>query len=487
MYDLIIVEDEPVVRRGLSQYPWAKWNLHLAGAFSGVQETLGWLHRHRADLMITDVRMTDGDGLALCDRVRVLQTNVVTVVLSAYSEFELARHAIDVGVFAYLIKPLDDDEMDGVLRRAIHYIDDCHRKDTALRHLNEQTVLRDLVLGRGADTESLNLELPLVVAVVKASPVRWQHFADCYPEWVRWSAPIDQAHTVVMVSVKDMATLHAGLVAEQLPSGWSGPVDSVDFLAQAFLEARRALERQGESPARRLDEVARNGHARRFPHGEWFAVMDELIQSAQTLSQGAWLEACSRLEQWSPKVSNLEILQPVVLELIYRIQRAVVGSDAGRVAAQDWQSIIATIEEARSLAEVTACLRGPLWELLERQERRHEAERVTLEQKRALAFITTHLGSDLSAQATAEHLGMSVSRFSRWFHDTMGRHYLEYVTDLRIERAKWLLANSDSPVHVVASEVGYTDPRYFKQVFRERIGLGPGAFRTSLGTRKVLP
>lgn len=477
MLDLIIVEDEPVVRRGLSEYPWNKWNLRLAGAFAGVQETRTWLQSHRADVIITDVRLGDGTGLALCDEVSQSPTPTVTVVLSAYSEFELARHAIDAGVFAYLLKPLDDEELDSVLARAIHALDERRHHNTVLRQMAEQALLRDLVLGRSVDVEAFDLAFPLVVAVIQASPLGWQRVVDHHLERARWWAPIDHGETLALVSVKEMAQWQAGLVAQRLMSGWSGPIDSAAEVAEAFAVARRAL---AEQTRRTFPDRAEHGalaDRHETLYAAWFKTMDAMVQAARGLSRRDWLEGCARLAALSQELPSWQAVRPAVLELLYRIQPPPASNALGMAVEQDWSEIIAAIEEAPRIEDVVDCLMGRLWTLLEQAEHRQEAQRSAVELQRALTFIASHLGSDLSGQATAEHLGMSVSRFSRWFQETMGTHYLDYVTDLRMERARWLLQHSEVAVAVVASEVGYSDARYFKQVFRQRMGIGPGVFR----------
>ncbi len=375
-----------------------------------------------------------------------------------------------------------------MLRRAVQSIEDYQRKDHALRHLREQTGLRDLVLGRKSVGSALPLEFPLVVGVVKASPAGWQRLVDGYSEWVRWSVAIDQAHTVVLVPLPEMERLQAGLVAEHLVSSWSGAVNALSEVHPAFLEARQALESSSGPGSLRIDHVGPNNPSgQKFPYGDWFFVMDEMVQAAETLSGSAWFKGCDRLAEWSLDPAALDTMRPVVLELMYRIQKTVLGRSAESVVSTEWLAMIGVIEEAKAMCEVTECLRGALWALLEREEQGRAKEKTSLEQQRALAFITSHLSSDLSAQATAEYLGMSLSQFSRWFQDSMGQHYLEYVTKLRIERARWLLATSDAPVAVIASQVGYSDARYFKHVFRERVGLGPGAFRSSTAAKKPNP
>jgi two-component system response regulator YesN len=83
----------------------------------------------------------------------------------------------------------------------------------------------------------------------------------------------------------------------------------------------------------------------------------------------------------------------------------------------------------------------------------------------------------ISLQAVAAHVGHSMCHFSTVFGEQMGKTFKEYLTDLRIKRAKELLRTTGLRSSEISDRVGYNDPHYFSLVFRKCTGLSPKEFR----------
>lgn len=98
--------------------------------------------------------------------------------------------------------------------------------------------------------------------------------------------------------------------------------------------------------------------------------------------------------------------------------------------------------------------------------------------QRAARFIQNNYGdSSMSLQQVAKHAGFSSTHFSTVFSKKMGCTFIEYLTRLRMKRAKELLAETDSKLAEIAMEIGYNDPNYFSHVFRKREGISPREYR----------
>lgn len=82
-----------------------------------------------------------------------------------------------------------------------------------------------------------------------------------------------------------------------------------------------------------------------------------------------------------------------------------------------------------------------------------------------LNYIEHNYCSDLTLDAVAKFVHLNTQYFSRYFKKTLGITFTEYVTKLRIEKAKKLLAETNYPVYRIASEVGFSDSAYFNKVF----------------------
>ncbi|MBR2477012.1 MAG: helix-turn-helix transcriptional regulator [Clostridia bacterium] len=92
-------------------------------------------------------------------------------------------------------------------------------------------------------------------------------------------------------------------------------------------------------------------------------------------------------------------------------------------------------------------------------------------------YININRNSTITSEHICKHIGCSRSLISHQFKDKTGMSLREYITSLRLEDAKVLLANSDLSVTEVAFAVGFSSSNYFANVFKRDIGMSPGEYR----------
>ena len=126
MYDktILIVDDEPRTREGLKKtldkgYEGA---LQILTASNGA-ETLEIIEEQRVHVLLTDIRMTEISGLQLLKILKEKDRLPVTIVISAYPEFEYAQEALSLGVINYLLKPISKKKLMEAVEEAIKVYD----------------------------------------------------------------------------------------------------------------------------------------------------------------------------------------------------------------------------------------------------------------------------------------------------------------------------------------------------------------------------
>lgn len=100
--------------------------------------------------------------------------------------------------------------------------------------------------------------------------------------------------------------------------------------------------------------------------------------------------------------------------------------------------------------------------------------------KEALRYVEEHLEQGLGLRDAAQHVHLNPSYFSVLFKEQMGMTFIEYVTRLRIQKAKELLLQTKLPVGEIAERVGYQTTKYFNKVFKEYEGHSPGSYRNEV-------
>ena len=117
MLKTIIVDDEVNIRQGLEKaLDWGKYGFTVAGSAEDGVEALKIFEELKPCLVITDIKMPRMDGLELSRELKMRDPQISIIIISGYSDFSYAREAIRFGVADYLLKPVDFDELAGVLK-----------------------------------------------------------------------------------------------------------------------------------------------------------------------------------------------------------------------------------------------------------------------------------------------------------------------------------------------------------------------------------
>lgn len=120
MYRVLVVDDEKYIRKSIiNRVNWERCQTEVVGEASDGEEGYRLVMQCRPNIIITDIRMPGMDGLALAKKVEEDYPQIRVIIISAYNDFEYARTAISYGVREYLLKPVDEGEMEAVLLRLV--------------------------------------------------------------------------------------------------------------------------------------------------------------------------------------------------------------------------------------------------------------------------------------------------------------------------------------------------------------------------------
>ena len=121
MFKAVVVEDEELLRLGLINYfDWKSYGFELAGEAGNGEKGLEVIRKVEPDMVITDIKMPEMDGLELAEKLLELYPDIKMIFLTAYSDFEYVRLALRMGVSDYLLKPFQDGELEGAVQRLLH-------------------------------------------------------------------------------------------------------------------------------------------------------------------------------------------------------------------------------------------------------------------------------------------------------------------------------------------------------------------------------
>lgn len=135
MLKVLVVDDEVIVRKGIVLgVDWVKMDCVIVGEAANGIEGLAAAESYKPNLIITDVRMPRMDGIEMMQELRRRGCRAHAIFLTAYSDFEYLRSALQLGAADYLLKPFRDEELAAAIERV-------HRKDEELSELSREDIL----------------------------------------------------------------------------------------------------------------------------------------------------------------------------------------------------------------------------------------------------------------------------------------------------------------------------------------------------------
>jgi two-component system response regulator YesN len=144
MYTILIVDDKTLIRKGLiKMIHWEALGVQPAGEAENGRKAINMIKKKQPDMVITDIRMPDCDGISLLKEISAEYPDIKTIVISGYDDFEYARAAIKSGSLDYLLKPVDPKELNRAIEHACKIIE--RDKKLLVTERNDEPLYRPLL------------------------------------------------------------------------------------------------------------------------------------------------------------------------------------------------------------------------------------------------------------------------------------------------------------------------------------------------------
>ena len=500
MTKVFLVDDEIAIRESLrNSFPWEEKGYQLVGEAPDGEMALPMIRDLNADILLTDIRMPFMDGMKLCEEVQKTMPWVERIILSGYDDFAYAQKAISLGVKEYLLKPVTAKELEAALERVSRQIEEKRRDRENLTALRERLssgnqFLRDKLLaslftdeGDSEDDEALlkqmrdlgvNLTAGCYAVIDISFPAEGEKRMNCRNALVSL-AEMSGGGVFVCSAPKGARALVLGDNPEDTEERAysrlliSGGDTVTDFreIRQSMKNARHARHLQGPETNEERKIIGVN----------------ETAGSRQPLSETELSPLYERLQY-----ATEEEVEPILTEYTRSLDPGlalgylrVAGLLAARRIIQEAEG---TPKEVLSdeLVEETMHAEGEegyrlLSELLKKAIAFRNLNRAGYGDptiSRARAYLSEHYADpNLMLQDVAGEVHLSQSHFSTVFAQETGLTFTQYLTALRIGKARELLEATEMRSSQIAQEVGYNDSHYFSYLFKKTTGMTPSDFR----------
>lgn len=135
MYKVVIVDDEPVIVKGLKQIiNWEKFGCEVAGTAESGMEGMKLINELNPDILISDISMPGTDGLTMIAAIKSEHSDMQIAILTGYRDFDYAQSAIRLGVSRFLLKPSKIDEIEEAITAMTQKLDSLAKEKAASVH-----------------------------------------------------------------------------------------------------------------------------------------------------------------------------------------------------------------------------------------------------------------------------------------------------------------------------------------------------------------
>lgn len=521
--------------------PWEELGFELVGEAADGEMALPLLIRQQPDLLITDIKMPFMDGLTLARLAKKEIPGLKVVILSGYDDFNYAKQAIGIGVEDYLLKPITKnaliERLSEIRSRYEHektqkeYYEKFQREMQAYEKNSSRDFFEALVDGsmdmmevyKRAEKLGLDIVAEAYNVLIFTMNCDEDFFGqrDEYSSWEAESLELLEnffaGHSSAMLFRSNIFSYGVLLKGqrETIEENTRACVDEIrkilsrqDGRREWFLAVGQSVERL--SQIQKSYHTASRAFSQRYLYDENILYYDEMETMEHPGGQ-AETEDNAYLQKVDVNALNPAILQKflsnglqeetenfvkdyfyaigqepmeslvfrnyVILNVRFSVISFIkgLGCDTNEMESADTEEVLA--ESGKNMESAIAYAKKMISQAIEiRDQNSGNKNRSIL--KTAVDFIDSHyMEEDISLNTVANVANVSSNHFSALFSQNMGQTFIEYLTTLRMNKAKELLRCTGMRSSEIAGEIGYKDAHYFSYLFKKTQGMTPSDYR----------
>ena len=530
---VFLVEDEVIIRNGVKKsINWEKEGYDFVGEASDGELAYPMILKERPDILITDIRMPFMDGLELSRLVKEKLPNIRIMLLTGYGEFDYAKQAISIGVADYLLKPISSV----MLLEALGKV-----RDTILKEQEDKALLAQYEQEMQENTERDKMKffqkmlfggLSMGQILEEGKQFELDLMAAAYQvvlfQILQTKAAQEEPDKVVAAYEK------IDRIAEELPfvysfhreiDGWAFllTADSDEQLQENKLRLKDNLEKIMKKwpeldyfgaigmPVERLRNLKESFRDADRAFAERFALPpDQITEGTQLTSKdgvrdgievkgivqvgtlrtmiGKFLNNGTRdevkefcdmyLEQiQQDNLSSSLLRQYLIVDVSAEVLSFIRKLSPDAELENEIEELNRVLLEKHSIEELRNYLIGFLTETIDLRDDVSGRKYTDLIEAAKKEIDENYMSDEISLNTVSVRVGMSPSYFSAVFSRETGMTFVEYLTEVRMNKAKEYLMCSSMKMTEIAFEVGYRDPHYFSYIFKKTQGCTPKEYR----------
>lgn len=505
LYRLLIVDDELILRNGVKYLcNWEEYGLVVVGEASNGKEALELIPVLNPHIVIIDIVMPIMDGIDFTKAMNEKYPNIKVLILSSFSEFDYVREAFKYGAIDYLLKPkMTSEDLLNSLNNIAQKLSSCA---TGLNESQKNKLLLEQALFTASDDqEKVFIELE---EGVKQSNFRLMRASLQYLKYVgeeEFKKITEEVSSVLKTySTIDLIKNNEYIVLinypfdkeDELFSYLSQIQDSrydlfkeIKFIVSEPFNEIRTIKDCYDSVTHLM------GYLFYYNDKAFVKVADMHSESLEEFDGTLLLSYLSNFEMEKVKVYLFDYLNKVrfkrsydeysfkrfIQSNIYNMINTVrkLGFDVG-ILNQNKMKLFKSIDKSMDYYEIKSLIQVFLNQIEDLVNTQSEKKNSIILDK-VIDYVHNHYNEDLSLMEIAEQLHLNYYYLSSYFKNQTNENLTSYINNVRIQKAKQLLTDSNLTIAEVSKQVGFTDHNYFSKVFKKYTKMTPTSYRRKQG------
>jgi len=530
---VILIDDEEIIREGLRQeIDWESLNMTVVGEAEDGLAALDLVATITPDIVITDIRMPFMNGLEIIEKIKAKNPETYIIIISGHDEFQYAQRALKLGAYDYLLKPIDLEAVKTSLKNIGAKYDEhyqqksavldlqtklAHRQPLIIEHFFKDLVyekldlseldLRLTDLGLTKLKKSFGLVLILQLddyypLIEKMSETQRRNFEKNLHELIEVIVTneacfcYEEKHCEYLIFVLNLneslcqeKSRHlAHLLHEAISINFNatttmgvGSSYCLEKIASSYQEALKALSNKFILGKNR--EIFFERLENKTSSELEFKIIDE-TELIETIRLADLPLIKTKLQAILARIinqgENSYFWMQVIAGGIYR-QALQLLREVGATPEQVFNDPVAVFQKIftrQTIQEMGEELLTALNALAQFIEFNRENKFGLVLEKAKQYILKNYAMDSLSLEEVARQASISPCYFSLIFKQELGISFIDFLTNVRINKAKELLAFTNCKTYEVSYQVGYNNPTYFSTIFKKHVGISPTEYRT---------
>ncbi|WP_058486417.1 response regulator transcription factor [Defluviitalea phaphyphila] len=516
MRNILIVDDEKFIRWGLKKII-ERENLPIKNIYESKngQDAIERLEKDDIDILITDIRMPKMDGIELIKKIHNKNKKVKIIILSGYDEFNYAQEALKYGAKAYILKPVDKNELIDLLKQIENEIKEEEKLKKQEENINKfikqfynnelnYIFLNDYITKEEIQNIMDTIKIDIFNKTFYVCILSYKYIKNNYvlennnelKEYVDKYFIKQQINVLCFWNVKKQLVL---IVDEK--------INFDEFITYLNKKINKkffiCVSNLGKeiTDIRKLYLQACEIYSHRFILSENINVVyyeqiknkikivnnleNEIIKIRQMLGTQRYEKALNLLD----KVFDIEHIENYHIQyyeqIIEYINYYIINYFNNKIP-QEMEKLkqkygeITAINRFNHINEYIKVLKKYLEEINEYLILLKKENKVENEIDMAIEYIQKNYYKDLNMAVVSNYVSLNYSYFSQLFKERTGMNFIDYLKYVRIEKAKEFLNNTDYKIYEVSEKVGYQNPKHFMKVFKSLTGISPSEYRKKI-------